>query len=635
MRPELYGLGRFCVITPKSRCTARKTKQFFVKSEALTGELRPQEIQPETQDIMKIIFEFLKPYRKKLILVAALHAIATFTSLLLPYVMSLIVDEGITKKDASIIFISAAIMLALALISLVTSILSNKINSSVATSFTAKLCTANFKKVNSLSETQYSKIGSSGLLTRSTDDIFNLEGAASELVYTLVTVPIMLIGGTILSFASDPMLSLIFLVSVPPVLVFIVFLVKPLGNLWDKADKYIDMQNRVIRERLSGLRVIRAFNNEEKEHKRAKHATEEMAKYIIKSNVRSGYIEPVAMLLLNFATVLILWFGARRAEIGKLAEAGDVIAVIQYVALIANAVLMLSWTIAWLPKLKVSAKRISEIFDMEICDVGADDSFISPFDSSEGAMIELRGVNFTYPDASIPTLYDVSMKIEKGESVSIIGGTGSGKSTLIKLLLAFYTPENGEIYINSLPYSELQKNEIRSAFSTALQRAMIFEGSFRDNINMGKRDASDEEIMSAAESAELSELINSHGEGLSYILVGLGQNISGGQKQRTNMARALLKEASVYIFDDSFSALDYLTERKIQKKLKDRLRGKTKITVTQRVSTALSSDKIFVMERGRIVGVGTHEELIKTSPVYREIALSQLGSAAIGGEIDG
>lgn len=581
---------------------------------------------------MKIIFDFLKPYRKKLVFVALLHALATFTSLLMPYVMSLIVDKGITNKDVGIILISAAIMTALAVISLVTSILSNKINSSVTTSFTSKLCTANFKKINSLSEEQYSKIGSSGLLTRSTDDIFNLEGAASELVYTLVTVPIMLIGGTILSFASDYMLSLIFLISVPPVLIFIVFLVKPLGNLWDKADEYIDVQNKVVRERLSGLRVIRAFNNEEKEHKRAKGATEEMAKYIIRSNVRSGYIEPFAMLLLNFATVLILWFGARRAELGKISEAGDVIAVIQYVALIANAVLMLSFTIAWLPKLKVSAKRISEVLNMEKCDVGADDEFVSPFDAKEGASVELCNVNFTYPDASIPTLYDVSMKIGKGENVSVIGGTGSGKSTLIKLLLAFYSSDSGEIYLNSLPYSELRQNEIRSAFSTALQKAMIFEGSFRDNINMGKRDATDEEIMNATEDAELSEFINSHGDGLSYVLVGLGQNISGGQKQRTNISRALLKEASVYIFDDSFSALDYLTERKIQKKLKRRLQGKTRITVTQRVSTALSSDRIFVMERGRIVGEGTHEELIKTCSVYREIALSQLGAASVGGD---
>jgi len=340
------------------------------------------------------------------------------------------------------------------------------------------------------------------------------------------------------------------------------------------------------------------------------------------------------MLFLNLATVFMLWFGAERAEAGKLSDAGDVIAVIQYVALIANAVLMLSWTIAWLPKLKVSAKRIYEVFDMDVCDVGADDVFTSPFDSSKGVSVELCNVNFTYPDASIPTLYDVSMKIEAGESVSIIGGTGSGKSTVIKLLLAFYSPDSGEIYIDSIPRSSLKKNEMRSAFSVSLQRGMVFEGSFRDNINMGRREASDEILMDAAQDTELSEFINSHGEGLSYILVGMGQNISGGQKQRTNMARTLVRDASAYIFDDSFSALDYLTERKIQARLKKRLKGKTRITVTQRVSTALASDKIFVMDRGRIVGEGTHKELIKSSPIYREIALSQLGEEALGGDVN-
>ena len=252
---------------------------------------------------MKTVFNYLKPYRKKLATVAILHVVATFASLLMPYVMSLIIDEGIAKKDSKIILMSAGIMLILAVTSLFTSILSNKINAAVTTGFSSELSKASFKKTNSLSQKQYARIGSSSLLTRSTDDIFNLENAASELVYTLVTVPIMLIGGTILSFAADPLLSLIFLISVPPVIVFIVFLVKPLGALWDEADKYIDVQNRVVRERLSGLRVIRAFNNEEKEHGRAKYATEEMAKYIIKSNVRSGYIEPIAMLLLNIPSV--------------------------------------------------------------------------------------------------------------------------------------------------------------------------------------------------------------------------------------------------------------------------------------------------------------------------------------------
>ncbi len=581
---------------------------------------------------MKIVFKFAKPYKGKLAAVAALHALATFASLLMPYVMSLIVDKGISQRNASVIFASAGIMLALALLSLLCSIVSNKLNARVTMGFTASLCSATFKKINSLSQEQYSKIGSSGLLTRSTDDVFNLESAASDLVSTLVTVPIMLIGGAILAFTTDAVLSLIFLLSVPPVLVFIVFLVKPLGGMWDKADKYIDMQNKIVRERLSGIRVIRAFNNEEREHGRASYATEEMAKYIIRSNVRSGYIEPVAMLLLNLATVIMLWLGAGRAESGVLAEAGAVISVIQYVALIANAVLMLSWTIAWLPKLKVSAARISEIFDMEEADVGADDRFVSPFDATRGVAVKLRNVSFKYPDASAETLHDVSLFVGAGENVAIIGGTGSGKSTIVKLLLDFYSATEGELFVNDIPYGALTKNEVRSAYSVSLQRGMIFEGSLRANVAMGKPDAGDAELAESAEICELSEFIASHDEGLSYQLVGSGQNVSGGQKQRINMTRTVIREAPVYIFDDSFSALDYLTERKIQAKLRRRLAGKTRITVTQRISTAIAAERIYVIDGGRIVGSGRHEELIKTCPIYREICVSQLGADSVGGD---
>jgi len=582
---------------------------------------------------MKEIFKFLKPHTKRLAVVAIMHVIATITSLMMPYVMSAIVDEGIREKDLSVIITSAVLMTVLALISLISSLVSNKINTGVTTEFSSALCKDTFKKVNSLSFEQYSKIGSSGLLTRSTDDIFNIESAASELVYTAVTVPIMLIGGTVLSFMEDPVLSLIFVLAIPPILIFICLLVRPLYKMWDRADEYIDIQNRIVRERLSGLRVIRAFNNEQKEHKRAKFATEEMAKYIIKSNVRSGYITPVTMLLLNLATVIMIWVGAARAESGALTDAGSVIATIQYVTLIANAVLTLSWTIAWIPHLKVSIKRISEVLCLPKDDEGADDIQYSPLSCEPGAEISLKGVSFTYPDSQSPALVGIDMEIGKGECIAIIGGTGSGKTTLVRLLLDFYSPTDGEILINGRPYSDMKKCEVRSAYSAALQRAMIFEGTVRDNITMGKKDATDEEINSTVNECGLSEFIASHEEGLDYILVGMGQNVSGGQKQRINMARAVIRNAPVYVFDDSFSALDYLTERKIQKALFERLSGKTKIIVTQRVSTALAADRIFVMDRGKIVASGTHGELVKDSEIYREICISQLGREnLVGGD---
>lgn len=580
---------------------------------------------------MKKIFLHLKPHRNKLAFVAFMHIIATLSSLLMPYVMSFIVDKGIREKNTNAILISALVMIMLAITSLVTAILSNRINSSVVTEFSSSVCKTMFKKVNSLSFEQYSSVGSSGLLTRSTDDIFNIEGAASELVYTLVTVPIMLVGGSILSFLSDPVLSVIFILAIPPVLIFIGFLVKPLYNMWELSDKYIDEQNKIVRERLSGLRVIRAFNNEKKEHSRAKFATEEMAKYIIKSNVRSGYITPVALLILNIATVAMLWAGAARVESGIISEAGSVIATIQYVTLITNAILTLSWTIAWIPHLKVSVNRIGEILAMPEVDEGADDTFDERFKKEKSAEIELRSVSFGYPDSKSRTLNNISFKVSAGESVAIIGGTGCGKSTLVRLLLSFYAPDEGEIFINGNPYSELKKSEIRSAYSVSLQKAMIFEGTLLDNVKMGKKDADDSEVRLALNDCMMGDFVDSHEEGLAFGLVGMGQNVSGGQRQRINIARTVIREAPVYIFDDSFSALDYYTEREIRKNLTSRLEGKTKIFVTQRVSTALSCNQIFVMDKGEIVASGNHKELLKGSPIYREICISQLGEDSVKG----
>lgn len=581
---------------------------------------------------MKTILSYLKPHRNRLILVMIAHIISTIAELLMPYVMGVIVDDGIAKGNMKAIIVSSVFMLILAVLALASALVSNKINTRVTTSFAYSLCNATFKKVNSLSFEQYSKIGSSGLLTRSTDDIFNVQDAASQLVYTVVTVPIMLIGGTILALFADVSLSLIFLVCIPLILLFVIYIVRPLRRMWDISDKYIDEQNRIVRERLMGIRVIRAFNNEEKEHGRAKFATEEMAKYMIRANVRSGYITPVAMLMLNLSTVAILYAGAIKVGDGTITEAGNIVAVMQYITLIANAVINLSWTIAWIPHLRVSVSRISEILNMPVCDEGADDHSEPVFPLDEGVAVSVEGVDFAYPDSNTNTLNNVTFRADKGETVAIIGGTGSGKTTLVRLLLAMYTHQKGKISLGDIDYKDLKKGEIRLAYSVSLQRGMIFEGTVRDNVTMGKRDATDLEIASVIEACELEEFVASQEKGLDHLLVGLGQNVSGGQKQRINMARTVIRNAPIYVFDDSFSALDYLTERKIQKKLFERLKGKTKILVTQRVSTALAADRIYVMDKGSISDSGTHSELLGRCDIYREICISQLGKEAVGGD---
>ena len=576
---------------------------------------------------MKKLLQLLKPYRKRLSIVLLIDAFGMMMSLLLPYFMSEIVERGIAVKNLRLVWIYAIIMLVLAVLSVVGNIISAKLNTAITAGYTSELCRETFEKINALSYTDYSKIGPSGLLTRATDDIFNIEGAVTSLPYTLVTVPIMFIGSSILSFMADSVLSLVFMLSIPPVLVLVLFLMRPLYDMWDKSDKYVDMQNKIVRERLSGLRVVRAFNNEAREHGRAKFATEEMSKYMIRANIRGGMVDPFAMLLLNLATVAVVYFGGLRAESGAGLRAGDVIAVLQYIALISNALINVSWTLAWLPRLKVSVKRINEIHSLPVEERLDAESSKKP----SGFDINVSAVSFAYPDSEKMVLENVSLSVKEGERVAIIGGTGSGKTTLVRLLLGLFDTSEGIISLGGESYSNLSKAEIRTHFSSALQKAMIFEGTVRDNIKMGNPTASDEDIMKALKMSKMEDFVLSHGEGLDYLLVGMGQNVSGGQRQRLNMARAVIKSTNIYIFDDSFSALDFLTESEIRENYANILKGKSQIIITQRVSTAMSAERIYVMDGGKIIGEGTHSQLLSSCGVYREIAESQLGRDAIGG----
>ena len=575
---------------------------------------------------MKKLFELLKPYRKKLIGVALIDGIGIICSLLMPFVMSEIVESGISKQNIGLVWKYAAIMVLLAIVSVAASIISAKLNTIISAGYSSDLCRATFEKINSLSYTDYSKIGPSGLLTRATDDIWNVEGTITILPYTLFTVPIMFIGSAVLAFLADPVLSAVFMLSIPPILILVLILMRPLYDMWDKSDKYVDMQNKIVRERLSGLRVVRAFNNEKREHGRAKFATEEMAKYMIRANTRGGMVDPFAMLLLNLATVAVVYFGGIRAQAGSGINTGDVIAVLQYIGMISNALITISWTLAWLPKVKVSVRRLNEIHsrpDEETIPEGEGEA-------PDGFDIEIKNLSFKYPDSAKNVLESLSLSIKQGEHIALIGGTGSGKSTLIKLLAGLFEPNDGEIFIGGASYKGMRKVDVRSHFSVALQKAQIFEGTVRDNIKMGKPDATDEEIYEVLKLSKMADFVDSHEEGLDYILVGSGQNVSGGQRQRLNMARTVIKNADVYIFDDSFSALDFLTESEIKENYIAILRGKSRIVATQRISTAMSADRIYVLDKGRIIGVGTHSELLSSCPIYREIADSQLGGKKEG-----
>lgn len=555
-----------------------------------------------------------------------IDGVGMICSLLMPFVMSEIVEKGVSEQNIPLVWQYAVIMVLLAIVSVTANMISAKLNTAVSAGYSSDLCRATFEKINSLSYTNYTKIGPSGLLTRATDDIWNVEGTITSLPYTLFTVPVMFIGSAILAFLADPVLSAVFMLSIPPILILVLILMRPLYDMWDKSDKYVDMQNKIVRERLSGLRVVRAFNNEKREHGRAKFATEEMAKYMIRANTRGGMVDPFAMLLLNLATVAVVYFGGVRAQAGSGISTGGVIAVLQYIGMLSNALISISWTLAWLPKVKVSMRRLNEIHS-------SPDEETIPEGKGEvpkGFDIEIRNLSFTYPDSAKSVVENLSLAIKEGEHIALIGGTGSGKSTLIKLLAGLFEPSEGEILIGGASYKEVRKVDVRSHFSVALQKAQIFEGTVRDNIKMGRPDATDEEIFETLRLSKMADFVDSHKEGLDYVLVGSGQNVSGGQRQRLNMARTVIKKADVYIFDDSFSALDFLTESEIKENYATLLRGKSRIVATQRISTAMSADRIYVLDKGRLIGVGTHKELLSSCPIYREIADSQLGSRKEG-----
>ncbi len=568
---------------------------------------------------MKHLLKFIKPFWGELVILMCLYAAATLCALFMPYVMSNIVEIGIKNRDMPFILREGAIMIALALAAFICALITNRVASNFSSKIAVTMRKTVFNKVNTLSFEQFSEIGTGSLITRTTEDIGWMEETISQVPYVMITCPIMFIGGVALSFKGDWVLPLILLGASVVVLAITTLITSSLEKHWQRGDEFTDVQNRIVRERLSGVRVVRAFDKDSYEHKRSAKAISEMNNSFVKANTISGIVSPVASLFLNMATVAIIYVGAMRAQNVDTLKTGDILATIQYIALIANAVLVLSWTISFIPHIKVSMRRIVAILNVDN----------GTADESSGEVligdIKFDKVNFAYDNAANNVLSDVSLDIANGEIVGIIGGTGSGKSTLVKILLDFYSVKGGDRYFGNVNYKDLTPATVRDNVAVALQKSMIFEGTIADNVKMGNKDATDEQIAEVLEIAQMSRFIESKEEKLDYKLTQAGANISGGQKQRINIARTILKPASVYVFDDSFSALDYLTEANLRKSLNKYLEGKTQIIVTQRAATAMRCDKVYVLDEGKVVGCGTHKELLDNCTTYKEIYDSQMG----------
>lgn len=575
------------------------------------------------------LLRLLKPDAGRIVLVVFLTLITSAASLALPYLMSYIVEYGIGGQNMTVTLACSGIMLGVSIMGLVVGILSYKISAGVVSRYSKTLREVIFKKVNTLNPDQLNHWGTGALITRSTNDIWLLEECASMLMQGVISIPILVLGGSALAFLADPWLALIMFTFVPVVVTVLYFVVRRIMPLWEKSDEYIDKQNSIIRERLTGIRVIRAFNREDRECDRANEATLVMAKNIIKANVNMGLLTPVIMLGLNLVTILILYVGAKLMQGGKSAVTGaDIIAIVQYVALVMNGIMMFAMMLAFLPKVAVNSRRINEILETEV-QKEPDDENLPAFSGA----IKFSHVDFRYEGASENALSDVSFDIAPGEKVAFIGGTGSGKSSIVKLIMKFFNPTSGEISYDGKSVSEISGKRVRNNVTCVLQNATIFSGTIGSNVRMSAADASDEQVYDALKIAELKGFVENLETGLDYEILSGGSNLSGGQKQRLSIARAMLKNGSIYLFDDSFSALDFLTEAHVKENLDKTLFGKTKIVMTQRASTAASADKIFVLEEGRIVGRGTHKDLLSSCRQYREIYESQTGQNVEGGAL--
>ena len=575
------------------------------------------------------LLKYLKPDAKNIIAVVMLALVESAASLALPYLMSFIVKNGINALDMRVTLYAAGAMVVMAAIGLAAGIISYKISSGVLSRYSRTLREAVFKKVNTLNPDQLNHWGTGALVTRSTNDIGLLEECASFLMRGVISIPILVFGGGVLAFLADPWLALIMFTFVHVVVSVLYLVVRRIMPLWEKSDEYIDKQNSIIRERLTGIRVIRAFNREDKECERANEATRIMAENIIKANVNMGILTPLILLGLNMVTVLIVLVGAELMQSGKSAVTGaDIIAIVQYVGLVMNGIMMFAMMLAFLPKVVVNSRRINEVLETEVPDEPDDEDTA---DFSGG--LKFNHVNFAYEGAAENALSDICFEIQPGEKVAFIGGTGSGKSTIVRLIMKFFTSGEGEISFDGRSINDISGKKVRDNVTCVLQNATIFSGTIRSNVRMAAADADDAAVYDALTVAELKGFVDNLENGLDYEIQSGGTNLSGGQKQRVAIARALLKKGSIYLFDDSFSALDFLTESRIKEKLNKKLEGRTRIIMTQRASTAAACDRIFVLENGRIAGSGRHDDLLENCRQYREIYESQTGSRASEGGV--
>ena len=571
------------------------------------------------------LLRFLQPYRLFIAAVFILVFLQSLSSLYLPTLMSDIVDHGIVNGDTQYILKVGGFMLLVAIGGMLCSIGASFLSSQAAVGFGRILRANLFSHVEAFSLHEFDKLGTASLITRTTNDTTQIQQVLIIMLRMMISAPLLCIGGIVMAVSKDATLSLFFVVMIP-VLVAAIWLIAGKGiPLFKIMQLKIDKLNLVLDENLTGIRVIRALNRQKHEQQRFEGANRDLMDTAITVNRIMAALMPVMMIVLNFSTIAIVWFGSIRIDHGDM-QVGSLMAFLQYAMQIMFSLLMLSMMFVMIPRASASAVRINSVLDMAPDMKDVEQGLRA--DQRRG-YVEFRDVTFSYPGAEKPALNNISFSARPGEVTAVIGGTGAGKSTLISLIPRFYDVDSGAILVDGVDVREMKQEDLRAKIGLVPQKAVLFSGSVAENIRYGKADASDEGVRHAADVAQASEFITAMADGFDAMISQGGTNVSGGQKQRLSIARALVRRPEIYVFDDSFSALDFKTDAKLRRALKPEIVDSTVFIVAQRVSTVMDADQIIVLDEGKMAVIGTHHELMQSCSVYREIVSSQLSMEEI------
>lgn len=561
------------------------------------------------------VFQNLKKFKWQIVFVIALTFMNALGELYLPKLMSIMIDKGVATVDFQVISKTGTIMIIVVIVTVFFRSSAAYFSAKTAMGYSADLRHELYSKINTMSTDDTEVFGTSSLITRTTEDVTQVEQLILLSLRPMVRAPLMFVGGLIMALNTNVKLSGVFLIAIPVMSLLLLYVVKKAMPFFQTLQEKLDNLNMYFRRRLSGIFVIRAFSTDPYEEELFKQANDEYYKTGVKVNIFMSRAMPVLQLIMNIAIALIFYFGARLINVGEL-KIGELMAYVQYISQVLFSMIMVSIMASYLPRFLTSAKRVEEVLQYETHKTGGNVGLNSHINS-----INVKDLTYVYPGANRPVIENLNFEINAGETLGIIGGTGSGKTTFLKLLLQFARPTSGDILINGISIDDVETKSLRSRLSYVPQQNYFFTKSVGDNLKYADINATEEVMINALSKSHALEFLES--EPLKEEMIRGGKNFSGGQRQRLAIARALTRDADVYLFDDSFSALDYITDSKIRSSLNKNLDESISIIVAQRIATIRNADKILLLEDGEQKGFGTHEDLMKTSKIYREIAISQ------------